>query len=150
MPGSGPASQPWRVADATQRFFEQLARHGHEPLLEKASGVMRFDLTEGEQTEHWLLVIKDGDVRITRDVGDADAILHADRTVFNKIAIGELNALVALLSGQAAVDGDLELAVMLQRLLPGPSSRARPRSRPQAGQEQAGEEQPVREEVRHG
>jgi putative sterol carrier protein len=113
------------VADATQRFFEQLSRHGHEPLMEKASGVMRFDLTEGEQTEHWLLTINNGDVAVSQDTGDADAVLHASRNVFNKIAMGELNALVALLSGQAAVDGDLELAVQLQRLLPGPGSRDR-------------------------
>jgi putative sterol carrier protein len=127
------------VADATQRFFEQLSRHGHEPLMEKASGVMRFDLTEGDQTEHWLLTIRNGDVAVSRDVADADAVLHASRNVFNRIAAGDLNALVALLSGQAAVDGDLELAVQLQRLLPGPGSRG----------ERQGAKQPVPEEVGH-
>ncbi len=35
------------MADATTTFFEELAARGHEPLLEKATGSIRFDMTDG-------------------------------------------------------------------------------------------------------
>lgn len=48
------------MLDATTRFFEDLDRRGYEPLLTKISGTLRFDLNEGPQTRHWLLMIDRG------------------------------------------------------------------------------------------
>src|SRR4029450_7463157 len=45
--------------------------------------------------------------------------LRVDADLFNKMAAGEANALAALLRGALAVDGDLELMMLFQRLLPG-------------------------------
>jgi len=32
------------MGDATAEFFNELSRHGHQPLLEKTKGTLRFDL----------------------------------------------------------------------------------------------------------
>jgi hypothetical protein len=37
-------------SDPTARFFAELAERGHEPLLRKASGSMRFDVVAGRRT----------------------------------------------------------------------------------------------------
>ena len=36
-------------ADPTVRFFDQLSRRGHEPLLRKLSGSVRFDIVDGKR-----------------------------------------------------------------------------------------------------
>ena len=40
------------MTDATTEFFDDLGRRGHEPLLERVSGTLRFDLVRGERTDH--------------------------------------------------------------------------------------------------
>ena len=40
------------ATDPTERFFAELAARGHEPLLQKASGSMRFDVVDGRQTRN--------------------------------------------------------------------------------------------------
>ena len=42
------------MPDATTDFFSALEARGHEPLLEKATGTLRFDLTNGKRTARWL------------------------------------------------------------------------------------------------
>jgi hypothetical protein len=37
--------------DATEGFFDALAKRGHEPLLHSASGTVRFDLVGGGSIE---------------------------------------------------------------------------------------------------
>src|SRR5262249_59653687 len=54
------------MPDATEEFFDELARRGHEPLLEKAKGTVRYDLVDGEQTDHWLVTLDQGGVTLSR------------------------------------------------------------------------------------
>ena len=50
-----------------------------------------------------------------------------DRALFQRLANGEVNAMAALLRGAIAVEGDPQLLVMFQRLLPGPPGSRDPR-----------------------
>ena len=50
----------------------------------------------------------------------ADCVIGGDRALFDAIVGGRMTAMVALLRGQLAVDGDPELLVLTQRLFPGP------------------------------
>lgn len=116
----------------TDQFFETLATRGHEPLLEKASGSVRFDVTHGKQTEHWMVKVSKGDLLVTRDDADADSVVHISRETLDQLATGEMNAFAALLRGQFTAEGNLVLPVLLQRLLPGPPrhGHARPEAAP--------------------
>jgi hypothetical protein len=49
------------------------------------------------------------------------------KSLFDQVVVGRVNAFTALLRGEAAVEGNLELAVLLQRLLPGPPRGEQPR-----------------------
>jgi putative sterol carrier protein len=120
------------TTSATDRFFEALAARRHEPLLEKASGSVRFDLAHGKQTDHWRVTVKKGDVQVSQDDADADSVVRLSKNVFEQVASGQMNAFAALLRGQASAEGDLRLAVLLQRLLPGPprNQKTRPEATP--------------------
>jgi putative sterol carrier protein len=111
------------MTDSTAEFFRALGRRGHEPLLEKAHGTVRFDLVEGRRTEAWLVTLDGGDVSVARKKAAADCIIRAERTTFDGIVSGEVNAMAAFLRGVLTIEGDPELLVLIQRALPGPAAQ---------------------------
>ena len=116
------------MADATTTFFEGLAGRGHEPLLAKTSGTIRFELVNGEKTERWLVDVRKGDIAVSRRNVAADCVVRGDRVLFERIARGKENAFAALLRGAVQLEGDVSLIVLVQKLFPGP-----PRSRRKRG-----------------
>ncbi len=113
------------ITDPTARFFDELAVRGHEPLLQKASGAMRFDIVDGRRTRRWLVTVDRGDVGVTSGSGAATCAVRVDKAVFDKVVTGRLNAVAAVLRGDLAVDGDWRLLVRMQRLFPGTPRRKR-------------------------
>jgi putative sterol carrier protein len=107
--------------DATTEFFEELGTRGHEPLLEKATGTIRFELTNGKRKERWLVAVKKGDVTVSHGNARADCITRTDQALFEQIVNGEENTMAAVLRGAIVVKGRPELLVYFQRLFPGPT-----------------------------
>ena len=103
---------------ATDDFFAELERRGHEPMLRRLSATVRWDILDGDRIEHRLIRIDHGDVRVTVSDEPADCVIIAERVVCDDVVTGRTSALAALLRGAAAVDGDFELMVLAQRLLP--------------------------------
>jgi putative sterol carrier protein len=120
------------MTDATSKFFDALVERGHESLLEKATGTVRFDLKDGKKTDRWLVTVLRGDIAVSRQHRRADSIVSADKALFDGVASGRTNAMAALLRGAMSVEGDVQLLVLFQRLFPGPrrSRRQRPSSAP--------------------
>jgi putative sterol carrier protein len=116
------------TSDSTAEFFAELGRRGHEPLLEKARGSARFDVTDGRRTERWLVTIDKGDLRVSRRNASADCILRLDRSSFERAVAGKLNVMAAVLRGEVIVGGDPRLLVLLRRLFPQPSRQRRSRT----------------------
>jgi putative sterol carrier protein len=110
------------MTDATTAYFEALGRRGHEALLRKVTGTLRFDLAQGDHTDHVLVTVKRGAIAVSDEHAEADCVVRADRAVFDGIASGEANAMAALLRGTLAYQGDPQLLVLFQRLFPGPAS----------------------------
>ena len=115
------------MSDATVEFFDALDERGHEPLLEKATGAVRFDLKDGKKTDRWLVTVAKGDVAVSRQNRRADCVVTADKSLFDGIASGKTNAMAALLRGAMGAEGDVQLLVLFQRLFPGPPRSRRPR-----------------------
>jgi putative sterol carrier protein len=115
------------MTDATADLFGALVERQHEPLLEKATGTVRFDLKDGRKTDRWLVSVVKGDLTVSRQNLRADCVVTADKSLFDGIASGKTNAMAALLRGAMGVEGDVQLLVLFQRLLPGPSRSRRPR-----------------------
>jgi putative sterol carrier protein len=115
--GSGHVDEALGEDEAIEAFFTQLEARGHEPLLERASGSIRFDITDGRA---WLVDIDHGDVRVSRRRNSGDAVVHIDKAMLGKAVKGESNAMAALLRGAFTVEGDVGLLMNFQRMFPGP------------------------------
>jgi putative sterol carrier protein len=124
------------MADATAGFFHELGRRGHEQLLEKATGTIRFDLAGGTTTEHWLVALDKGDVSVSRKNVVADCVVRTDRTVFDAMVTGDVNGMATYLRGELTFEGDPEFLVLFQRVLPAPAPATRARSSKGRGRDQ--------------
>jgi putative sterol carrier protein len=110
------------MTDPTAEFFDELQRQGHLPLMEKTKGTLQFDVLDGGHAEHWFIAIDKGDVKVSRQGKAADCKIKADRKLVNGIMSGKVNAFAATLRGEIEIEGDSELMVLFQRLLPGPDA----------------------------
>ena len=108
------------MSDPTGEFFAELGSRGHEPMLRKARGTLRFDLVNGTKAQ-WTVTLKKGDVSVSRSTAKADCVVTTDRPLFNAIVRGERNAFAAILRGEIHVEGDVELLVLFQRVFAGPA-----------------------------
>ena len=111
------------MADTTTEFFDNLSRRGHEPLLEKASGTLRFELDERKRTDRWLVTVEKGNVTVSRKAAKADVVVRTDRALFDKLASGRQNAMAAILRGEIGIEGRVQLLALFQRLFPSPPKR---------------------------
>jgi len=108
------------MVDATAKFFADLEQNDHQPLLEKATGSLRFELTQGNGVERWRIDVRNGDVAVSHKAGAADCVLRAPKPLFDKLASGRDNAMTALLRGALTVEGDPDFLLAFQRILPSP------------------------------
>jgi putative sterol carrier protein len=111
------------MVDATADFFADLGRAGTVPLLAKASGSLRFELRESKGVEHWRVDVRKGDVTVSHRAGPADCVVWGPKSLFEKLAAGRENAMAAVLRGALTVEGDMDLLLAFQRILPGPPRR---------------------------
>jgi putative sterol carrier protein len=117
------------MTDATAEFFGALAQSGHEPLLEKAKGTVSFELTNGKRVERWLVAVDNGDVNVSRRNAKADCTVRVKKDLFEAIVAGEANAMAAVLRGAVAIEGEMQLVALFQRVFPSPpAKRARRRN----------------------
>ncbi|MCM0677708.1 SCP2 sterol-binding domain-containing protein [Micromonospora phytophila] len=117
------------MVDATTRFFEDLDRRGYEPLLEKSSGTLRFDLHEGARTTHWLLRIDHGRLQVSQEDLEADTVIGTSPALFDDVVAGREHGLAAVLRGDMTVSGDPRLVVQVERIFPSSPDARGPRRR---------------------
>jgi putative sterol carrier protein len=125
-------SDAMATSDTATAFFEELARREHEPLLAKGRGTVGVELTNGTESETWLVTIDQGDLTVSQGAGNADCTLRASKGLFERVATGEVNAFAAVLRGAIGIEGDLHLLVLFQRLFPGPSGAGAATADPEA------------------
>jgi putative sterol carrier protein len=107
----------------TEEFFHQLTT-SPPPALKRMVATIRFDVEDGPTTRHWLLAVDRGTVRVSHRKAKADAVIRVSRDLFERIFAGETNAMAAVLRGEISIDGDPELLLAFQRLVPGPARSA--------------------------
>ncbi|MFG1779990.1 hypothetical protein ACGFIR_12680 [Micromonospora sp. NPDC049051] len=116
------------MADATQEFFHDLARRGHDRRLRAVDeGSVRFDISHDGRTDHWLVLIEKGDISVCEQATGGEAVVEADRAVFDRIASGEAYFLTTVLRGEASVAGSPRIFATVRKLFPPPPTSKRPR-----------------------
>jgi putative sterol carrier protein len=113
------------MGETTSSFFEALSGAGRQPLLAHATGTLRFELLDGGVTHRWFVSVDKGEITVSRARRKADCVIRADRRLFEGVARGEVNATAAVLRGAIEVEGDPQLLVLFQRILPGPPAKSR-------------------------
>ena len=109
------------MTNGAKGFFDELGRRGHEPLLAKVTGTVRFEVVDGARTDRWLITINRGDMAVSHKRGAADCTIRGESALFDDLAGGRTNAMAAVLRGALVVTGDVELLLAIQRLFPGPA-----------------------------
>ncbi|MDI1466240.1 SCP2 sterol-binding domain-containing protein [Catellatospora sp. KI3] len=110
---------------AGEEFFAALSRRGHEPLLRRTAGTIRFDIGPAAKPQRWLVTLDRGDISVSRRGGKADCVVQADAEVFEQIVTGRDNGFAAYLRGAVLATGRLELLQIFQRMFAGPPAAAR-------------------------
>jgi putative sterol carrier protein len=116
------------MSDATSAFFDELHRRGHERLLKKTAGTVRFDLEHDHGIDHWLVVIRNGAVAVSRENRDADTVIRTDCAFFDRMARGEAKPLSAWLRNEITSEGKFRFIVLLERLFAPPPGARHPRA----------------------
>ncbi|TDC58698.1 sterol-binding protein [Micromonospora sp. KC207] len=115
------------MSNPTTRFFEALGQRGHEPLLEDATGTIRFDLTHEHRVDRWFVAIERGDLRVSRDGGEVDSVIRTSRATFDRALAGQ-SLYAAWLRNELAIEGrNRSLPRLFTRLLPGRPGARHPR-----------------------
>ncbi|MEU4675500.1 SCP2 sterol-binding domain-containing protein [Micromonospora sp. NPDC023737] len=96
-------------------------------IPETLNGTLRLDAYEDGWTQHWYLTVTDQHVEFSRSADEADLVLRAHRTVFDRMAAGQLRASAAMLRNDLTVAGDMRLFVVFRRIFPGPAGARHPR-----------------------
>ncbi|MER7441968.1 SCP2 sterol-binding domain-containing protein [Micromonospora avicenniae] len=96
-------------------------------IPETLNGTLRLDAYENGWTQHWYLTVTDQHVEVSRSADDADLVLRAHRTVFDRMAAGQLRAPAAMLRNDLTVEGDMRLFVVFRRIFPGKAGARHPR-----------------------
>ena len=104
------------MTDPTEEFFEEVARRGHEPMLERLSATVRWDIINGDRVDQRVVRIDHGDLSVTVGQEPADCVIILERAACDDVVTGRTSVLAALLRGAAVVEGDPELMVLAQRL----------------------------------
>jgi putative sterol carrier protein len=115
-------------------FFDELGRRGHEPLLRRVTATIRFEVGNDAQSEHRLVAIDRGDLRVSDDEAAPDATIRCSAAEFDDLVKGRTSPMASLLRGALTVDGDPELLVLAQRLFSRRPVEASERSSGPSGQ----------------
>ena len=93
-----------------------------QPLLAHTKGTLLFEIRDHDGTAWWLVGVDKGRVAIEAVAGavEADATIHAERSLLEAIVQGRANAMAAMLRGEMQVEGDAQLLMAFQRIFPGP------------------------------
>lgn len=116
------------MSDPIEVFFDRLAGGGYERLLRKTAGTIRFELTGDDRLDLWHLTIADGRVVVSREAGDADAVIRTDRAFFARMARGEAKPLTAWMRNDITTEGQFRFVVLLERLFAAPPVARHPRA----------------------
>ena len=112
------------MVDRTAEFFEQVHRRGHEPLLARTSGRIRFEVASDGHAQHWLVTVRRGALSVSQANEAADCVVRADRECFDDVVTGRQNAFSAVLRGTLVLEGDMGLLAQFQHLFPAGPRRA--------------------------
>jgi putative sterol carrier protein len=102
------------MAQSVREFFDGIAARLDPDELRGTTATYRFDI---EGAGSWVVDLDDGVATVTEGDADADCVVTTSEAMFLQLLRGEGNATTMYMSGKLKVQGDLGLALKLQKLL---------------------------------
>jgi putative sterol carrier protein len=97
-----------------KEFFNELESTVDPARIAGIDHSYLFDI-KGEG--RWLVEIRDGKLTVTQDpTGGADVEFTTSAETFERLANGQQNPMMAYMTGKLKVDGDLQVALELQKI----------------------------------
>jgi hypothetical protein len=106
------------MSDPIEDFFGGLAKRGYEPLLQHVIGSIRFDLENGDETDHWWVGMDRGKVTVLHEDRVAKSISRQERSTLVDAILGRRNPMTTFLRGDSGYSGEGEPLVIFARLFP--------------------------------
>jgi hypothetical protein len=106
------------MSDPIEDFFGGLAKRGYEPLLQHVIGSIRFDLENGDETDHWWVGMDRGKVTVLHEDRVAKSIARQERSTLVDAILGRRNPMTTFLRGDSGYSGEGEPLVIFARLFP--------------------------------
>jgi len=101
------------MPNSVPEFFNTLATRHYEPLLHSVSGTVQWNI-EGEGK--WNVIIDKGAITVDRNAAVPDSLMSCSKDVFLALGKGAQNPLSTFLQGKLAIDGNIGLALVFQRI----------------------------------
>ncbi|MET8833399.1 SCP2 sterol-binding domain-containing protein [Micromonospora sp. NPDC004540] len=115
------------MGEAIERFFASLPARAPAVLRGPIHGHLQLDLTTGNRTEHWFLVMAPGSIQVSREQLPADAVFTVSADLFEGLVTGREQGLAAVLRNEATFSGNVVLFLVFRRFFPGPPGVRDPR-----------------------
>lgn len=115
------------MPDVIEEFFDRLDRYGHQRLLRKTTGTIRFDIDREDEIDHWFVAINHGDIHVSREECGADTVIRTDVIFFERLIRGQAKPLSAWLRNDITSEGHFRFIVLLERLFGEPAGAHNPR-----------------------
>ncbi|GAA4570461.1 hypothetical protein GCM10023176_29110 [Micromonospora coerulea] len=115
------------MGEAIEQFFASLPARAPAVLRGPTTGAIQLDLTTGNRTDHWLVEMRPGAVRVTHGRGPADAIWNSSADLFERLVTGRAAAMAAVLRNESTYSGNVVLFLDFRRFFPDPPGTRDPR-----------------------
>ncbi|MEV1330234.1 SCP2 sterol-binding domain-containing protein [Micromonospora costi] len=115
------------MSEAIERFFESLPARAPEVLRGLLSGTLQIELANGQETQHWLVRMRPGEIEVGRHRGPADAIWYSSADLFERLVTGEAQGVAAVLRNESTFSGNVVLFLTFRRFFPDPPGTRDPR-----------------------
>ncbi|MDZ5441392.1 SCP2 sterol-binding domain-containing protein [Micromonospora sp. 4G57] len=123
------------MGEVIEQFFASLPARAPAVLRSPIAGTLRIDLTTGNRTDHWLIELAPGSVRVRHEHGPADAVWTSSAGLFERLVTGRAQGIASVLRNECTFSGQVLLFLAFRRFFPDPPGTRDPR---QTAREQAG------------
>ncbi|BCL14221.1 SCP2 sterol-binding domain-containing protein [Micromonospora sagamiensis] len=116
------------MGEATRQFFASLPARAPAVIRGPISGTLQINLTAGGCTEHWYVVIRDQELRVSRERRPADAVMDSSADLFDRLVTGTAQGFAAMLRNETTLSGNVLLFLVFRTFFPSPPGTRDPRA----------------------
>nr|CAB3254385.1 hydroxysteroid dehydrogenase-like protein 2 [Phallusia mammillata] len=98
------------------QVFKSIEAAMSEEVVSQTGGIFKFVLP-GDAPETWVLDLKNGSGQITKGDGSSDVTMTMKPDDFVQMFQGKLNSTAAFMQGKLKIDGNMMLAMKLEKLM---------------------------------